>query len=364
MELKLLEQIGEGSFGQIYKARWEDKIYAAKVIPKEKWENNLLFECVITKSFTCPYLNVAEKIFINDNYIILSELGIDFPAYREQNKFSLSIFWKWINQLLIAIYTLHSSGIIHGDIKAKNILIMPDKTLKLIDYSCSCFQYNKSVNVYTYTHRAPEVWDQDWNEQADIWAFGCTIFEMITGHLLFPAQKKPNLKERMLACIDDYFKIKNINSSTIINSSTNTIDHYSPHFDNLLDKKEYGIIKNMIEDCLVLKTNRLSSKQLLQKYFFYFPVNNFVIKSVDYPIVIDFKKYLDIENNHPIVDKILEILISRLPPKEQTPENILSVVSIIYKLLNIKSNYTNTNEDKVCFTLDFNLYFEIKKLIV
>lgn len=359
MELKtnkpqLLELIGEGSFGQIYKARWKDKIYAAKIVPREKWENSLLFECMINKSFSCPYLNLADKILINQNYIILSELAVaDFPTYQKTHSFSLSTFWQWVYQLLTAIYTLHSVGIIHGDIKAKNILIMKDGNLKLIDYSCSCFIGFKSKNTYTYTHRAPEIWqNKNWNGTADIWALGCTLFEMVSGHLLFPAQKKHNLQDRVLACIDDYFIFRGLEPISKI-----SIDHYSPHFNDLLDKKEYKLIKMMIEDCLVM--DRLSSKQLLEKYFFSFPVNNFILKTPTYPIIINFKKYLDMENNFPELNKAIEILISRLPPKEQNEQNILALISLVNKLLNIKIKNENLDEDKVCMILDFQLYFKI-----
>jgi serine/threonine protein kinase len=354
---QLLELIEEGSFGKIYKILWKGNEYAAKIIPREKWGNSLLFECMINKSFTCPYLNMAEKILINKDYIIISELAqSDYPKYKRENNISISLLWKWINQLLIAIYTLHSNNILHGDIKAKNILIMNDNSLKLIDYSCSCFINGiKQKNVYTYTHRAPEIWlDEDWDEKADIWALGCTLFEMISGYLLFPAQKKQNLKERMLNCIDDYFVVMNRNRLFV-----QDIDHYSPHFSDILEKKEYRIIKDLINDCLIKKQDRLTSKQLLEKYFISFPVNNFLFKFPNYPIIIDFGNLIDLEDGQREIILATEILVSRLHPKEQTRENVLAIISLISKLLNIRTeNKINIVEDNICLCLNFQLYFK------
>lgn len=357
---QLLEQINKGSFGEIYKVQWQNQIFAAKIIPREKWGTNMLFECMISKSFCCPYLSFADKILVNNNYIILSELAItDLADYKSKNEIPIKLLWRWIKQLLIGIYTLHSNGIIHADIKAKNILVMPDKTIKLTDYSCSCFSWldNKGKNSYTYTHRPPEVWlEQNWNESADIWALGCTIFEIVVGDYIFPAQKKQDLKLRMLACINEYSPLSNVENIENFKS-----DHYPYHQFDILNKPEYSLIKEMIMDCLISDNKkRLNVKELLEKYYFNFPVNNFLSKFDNYPLMIEnIENYLDMESGY--ANKLgygVKILLQRLPPKEQTKENIVALCSLVSKLLGLSIDKTiNENEDNVCRLLNFHLYF-------
>ena len=120
---------------------------------------------------------------------------------------------KWCWQIVCGIYDLHIKSILHGDIKARNILIFDDN-VKITDFGVSillpnCFelcssepeqteiykisekkiQLFKGDFLYTPTHRPPEIFkNKPFSFSADIWAMGCTFYEMAFGKLLFEQQ--------------------------------------------------------------------------------------------------------------------------------------------------------------------------------
>lgn len=91
-----------------------------------------------------------------------------------------------ILQLLKGLQFLHDENIVHGDLKPENILINTnDKTakLKIIDYGNQTRLLDGTFKI-TPEYAPPEYQDGS-NIQADIWALGCIIYEIITGSILF-----------------------------------------------------------------------------------------------------------------------------------------------------------------------------------
>lgn len=84
-----------------------------------------------------------------------------------------------------AISYLHDSGIIHRDIKAANIMLCKDGSVKLGDFGVSV-QSNKEIEERPFAGSpfwmAPEVAKRlKFDEKADIWSFGVTMIEVLYG---------------------------------------------------------------------------------------------------------------------------------------------------------------------------------------
>lgn len=60
-------------------------------------------------------------------------------------------------------------------------------TIKIADLGNACWKHHHfSTQIQTRQYRSPEViLGQSYNETSDIWSFGCMIYEMLTGDLLF-----------------------------------------------------------------------------------------------------------------------------------------------------------------------------------
>ncbi|XP_031284490.1 mitogen-activated protein kinase kinase kinase 18-like [Pistacia vera] len=106
----------------------------------------------------------------------------------------------YTSQILEGLNYLHMNGLVHCDIKSKNILIGKDGFAKIADLGCAKFvekfDDNKNFAVSEFcgtpVFMAPEVARRE--EQgfaADIWAVGCTIIEMATGTNPWPELNDP-----------------------------------------------------------------------------------------------------------------------------------------------------------------------------
>jgi serine/threonine protein kinase len=188
-------KLGAGGYGTVLKCI--DKAgreLAVKKICRDDSGITCLMEASIMSTIEHPNINRAYEIHYDlDTLYIIQELAIsDLKVYRSLHDPSCNQIIKWIYEILCGLDCLHSKGIIHGDIKATNILIYDNLSVKLSDFTLST--KDNWINTYTActsTHRPLEVWINigDWNKSIDIWSLGCTIFEIVYGHGLFPSQE-------------------------------------------------------------------------------------------------------------------------------------------------------------------------------
>lgn len=91
-------------------------------------------------------------------------------------------------ELAIALKHVHEAGIIHRDIKCGNVLISEDGKLQLCDFGVAAVIENdvskRQTIIGTPYWMPPEMHadaPQDYGQEIDCWAYGCTLFEMATG---------------------------------------------------------------------------------------------------------------------------------------------------------------------------------------
>ncbi|KAM0921592.1 hypothetical protein ACQ4PT_006773 [Festuca glaucescens] len=77
---------------------------------------------------------------------------------------------------------LHGESIVHGDVKARNVVIGADGRAKLADFGCARKVSSSPIIGGTPAFMAPEVArGEEQGPAADVWALGCTVLEMVTG---------------------------------------------------------------------------------------------------------------------------------------------------------------------------------------
>jgi eukaryotic-like serine/threonine-protein kinase len=92
-----------------------------------------------------------------------------------------------------ALAAAHARGLIHRDIKPGNVMLLPDGRVKVVDFGIaraagSDTLTNTGVVLGSTAYLSPEqAGGQPVDERADLYALGCVLYEMLTGHVPFSA---------------------------------------------------------------------------------------------------------------------------------------------------------------------------------
>eukprot|EP00796_Vickermania_ingenoplastis_P004319 gene4319-3133_t len=199
----VVDLIGEGSFGKVYKGRIQGSgnIVAIKFISKkgktEKELRNLRSEIdILTKLNHNHIITVFDSFETDAEFILVMECahGELYEILQDDKRLPVEMVQQIAKQLVQALHYLHSNRIIHRDIKPQNILIGHNGIVKLADFG---FARSMSYNTMVLTsikgtplYMAPElVQEQPYNHSADLWSLGCILYELYYGKPPFYTDK-------------------------------------------------------------------------------------------------------------------------------------------------------------------------------
>ena len=115
---------------------------------------------------------------------------------------------------------MHDQGWVHRDIKPDNFLVNDENHVRLIDFNLypqdkkglGKLLGNKMPVQGTYSYMAPEqIRGQAVDERADIYSFGCMVYELITGKLPFTATSPAELLNKHLKTKPQHISVLNKN---------------------------------------------------------------------------------------------------------------------------------------------------------
>ncbi|TNN17221.1 Serine/threonine-protein kinase 36, partial [Schistosoma japonicum] len=191
----VLECIGEGSFGRVFRGRRREtgQIVAMKFIPKVgKSENalkNLKLEIEIMRSMHHTNIIEMQDSFETEREVVaITDYaeGDLFQIIEDDGRLSEETVRSVACQLVSALYYLHANRILHRDMKPQNILLGQDGVVKLCDFGFArVMGWNTLVLTSikgTPLYMAPEIIEEKpYDHTADLWALGCILYELFVG---------------------------------------------------------------------------------------------------------------------------------------------------------------------------------------
>ncbi len=209
---KIVRLIGQGGMGEVYEGRDDvlDRKVALKVILPEHYSSPEVGKRFRIEGQALAKLNHQNVVTVHalgedkgNNYLVMEYVdGVPLWDLLKAKTFLQPMeAVHYFYQLLGGVKALHANGILHRDIKPKNIIIRKDNSLKIVDFGIAKVKGHPEreitatgAMVGSLYYLAPEVIDgQVASVQSDIWSLGVNFYEMLTGQKPFQDQSRSEL---------------------------------------------------------------------------------------------------------------------------------------------------------------------------
>ncbi|KAK9686758.1 CNH domain [Popillia japonica] len=231
---ELIEVVGNGTYGQVYKGRHTKtgQLAAIKVMDvTEEEEEEIKLEINVLKKYS-NHRNIATYYgaFIKNSppgkddqlWLVMEYCGAGSVTDLVKSTKGQSLKEEWIayicREILRGLSYLHSNKVIHRDIKGQNVLLTDNAEVKLVDFGVSA-QLDRTIGrrntfIGTPYWMAPEVIacdenpDATYDNRSDLWSLGITALEMAESQpplcelhpmralFLIPRNPPPRLKSK------------------------------------------------------------------------------------------------------------------------------------------------------------------------
>ncbi len=219
-QYRILEPIGEGGMGNVFKAhhvRDKTSVVAIKVLKdvlfridtnRKRFKN----EGIIIDQLNHPHIVKVYERGESDGkmYIVMEYIQGETLERRMagEEKIDLKTCIHMMSQITDALAKIHSKNIVHRDLKPANILITEQggdaNFIKLLDFGLSRMKFQTrftqpGVIVGTINYVSPEqIIDLQYSSASDIYSLGIIFYEMAAGKAAFPGDSMPAVVERIL----------------------------------------------------------------------------------------------------------------------------------------------------------------------
>ena len=206
--------LGKGAFGEVRDVRINGKLYAAKLVEKERRDN--IEPDILKNKNIITIIRVLEKNIFDKYYdliimekAVLKDVGTLFPFLSVKNLLKLinnpfldiisdNLLRYFTLQIINGLETLERYDLVHFDIKPENLLITSGLILKISDFSFLKNLKHASEQIKipggTLGFVSPEFYrkekiNKEIAKKQDYFALGCTIYFLKFGHRLLKYRK-------------------------------------------------------------------------------------------------------------------------------------------------------------------------------
>jgi predicted Ser/Thr protein kinase len=223
-QLEILELLGQGGMGMVYKARQRqlDRLVALKILPLEAGRDPAFAERFMREAKALARLNHPNIVSVYDFgqtdglYYFLMEFvdGANLRQMEYSRQFTPREALAIVPRICDALQYAHDEGIVHRDIKPENILVDKKGRVKIADFGLAKLLGHAPQDVTltgardmmgTPHYMAPEQMEhpQEVDHRADIYSLGVVFYEMLTGELPIGRFAPPSHKVQMDVRLDE-----------------------------------------------------------------------------------------------------------------------------------------------------------------
>jgi predicted Ser/Thr protein kinase len=214
-QLEILELIGQGGMGAVFKARQPslDRLIAVKVLPPEAGKDPAFAERFNREARALARLSHPNIVAVHDvgkagdfYYFVMEYVdGANLRQVLRDGQLTPEQALRIVPQICDALQYAHEEGVVHRDIKPENILLDRKGRVKIADFGLAKL-LGRDTGDFTLTgsrqvmgtlyYMAPEQVERplEVDHRADIYSLGVVFYEMLTGQL--PVGRFPMPSER------------------------------------------------------------------------------------------------------------------------------------------------------------------------
>lgn len=220
-QLEIIELVGQGGMGAVYKARQPglDRLVALKILPRR--DDAAFAERFTREARALARLSHPGIVTVHDfgqadglYYFVMEFVeGVNLRQAERAGTLTPAEALAIVPQICAALQFAHDAGVVHRDIKPENILLDAKGRVKIADFGLAKLRGSDGPNPLTHTNQvmgtihymAPEQWEKPAavDHRADIYSLGVVFYELLTGELPLGRFPLPSEKVQIDVRLDD-----------------------------------------------------------------------------------------------------------------------------------------------------------------
>ncbi|TAK16457.1 MAG: serine/threonine-protein kinase [Acidobacteria bacterium] len=233
---EVVAPIGAGGMGEVFRARDTrlKRDVALKVLPAAALgdpDRRARFEREAQVLASLNHTSIAQVFGVEadgDAQVIVMELveGATLADRMAKGALAIDDALAIATQICDGLEAAHERGIVHRDLKPANIKVRPDGSIKILDFGIARVltdetpvdpgnsptvmspKTDSGLILGTAAYMSPEqARGRGVDKRADIWAFGCVVYEMLTGARVFPGESVADILAAIISKEPDWSRL-------------------------------------------------------------------------------------------------------------------------------------------------------------